>query len=151
MDGCVLPCVPQSHAHADIDFTVRSLLLVLGGMTTMDEENVLDLEDIHHLREEMDQLILNMSFYIPRMNELNERTTLLKEAVDDCTKMEISAEQRMRTQYQLKWTNIQEQFSNMSRICHAERHRINELELMEIRFVSKYLCCMLIHHITCFY
>lgn len=135
MDGCTLPCVPQSHVYADIDFNVRSLLLVLGGMSTLDEDNILEVEDIYHLREEMDELMLNMSFYLPRMNELHERISSLKETVDNFTKQEMSAEQRIRLQYQLKWTDIQERFTDQSRICSKERQRINELEIIEIRFV----------------
>ncbi|XP_061166939.1 uncharacterized protein LOC133175826 [Saccostrea echinata] len=136
MESCPLPCVPQSHIYADIDFNVRSLLLIFGGMSTIDEGDILELEDIYQLREELEILIRNVSYYHPRIRELHERILMLKTTVDKFTKQEVSIEERIRSQYQLQWDDMIDKFTDISIVCSKERERIDELEKNEIRYKS---------------
>ncbi|XP_061166950.1 uncharacterized protein LOC133175834 [Saccostrea echinata] len=134
MESCPQPCVPQSHIYADIDFNVRSLLFILGGMSTIDEGDILELEDIYQLREELEILIRNVSYYHPRIQELHDRIFSLKTTVDKFTKQEISIEERVRSQYQLQWDDTKDRFTDVSIVCSKERERIDELERNEIRY-----------------
>ncbi|XP_062617976.1 uncharacterized protein LOC134279583 [Saccostrea cucullata] len=134
MESCPQPCVPQSHIYADIDFNVRSLLLILGDMSTTDEGDILEIEDIYQLREDLEILIRNVSYYHPRIQELHERISSLKTTVDQFTKQEISIEERVRSQYQLQWDETKDRFTDVSIVCNNERERIEELEKNEIRY-----------------
>ncbi|XP_062614330.1 uncharacterized protein LOC134276064 [Saccostrea cucullata] len=136
METCPTPCVPQSHIYADIDFNVRSLLLILSGMSTTEEGDILELEDIYQLREDLEVLIRNVSYYHPRIQELHERILSLKTTVDQFTKQEISIEERVRSQYQLHWDETKDKFTDVSKVCSKERERIEELEKNEIRYKS---------------
>ncbi|XP_062597626.1 uncharacterized protein LOC134259045 [Saccostrea cucullata] len=136
MESCPTPCVPQSHIYADIDFNVRSLLLILSGTSTTEEGDILELEDIYQLREDLEVLIRNVSYYHPRIQELHERILSLKTTVDQFTKQEISIEERVRSQYQMHWDETKDKFTDVSIVCSKERERIEELEKNEIRYKS---------------